>query len=114
MGNNQKKSAATLAQELTEKLESPVKVIGEGEIESVGLVTGGAADIIQQASCEGLDAYITGEGANHHYHEAVEGNCILIFAGHYATETGGVKAVGGHLKQKFGITTEFLDYPTGL
>ena len=113
-GNIQKKSAATLAQELTEKLESPVKVIGEGEIESVGLVTGGAADIIQQASCEGLDAYITGEGANHHYHEAVEGNCILIFAGHYATETGGVKAVGGHLKQKFGITTEFLDYPTGL
>ncbi|MBT3924005.1 MAG: Nif3-like dinuclear metal center hexameric protein [Nitrospina sp.] len=109
-----KKSAEGLAQELAEKLGSSVKVIGEGEIETVGLVTGGAADIIQQASREGLDAYITGEGANHHYHEAIENHCIMIFAGHYATETGGVKSVGGHLEQKFGVTTEFLDYPTGL
>ena len=89
-------------------------MIGAGEIESVGLVTGGAADIVQQASSEGLDAYITGEGANHHYHEAIEGKCVLIFAGHYATETGGVKSVGQHLEQKFQIATEFLDYPTGL
>lgn len=113
-GTIEKKSAEILAHELTEKLGSPVKVIGAGEIESVGLVTGGAADIVQQASSEGLDAYITGEGANHHYHEAIEGKCVLIFAGHYATETGGVKSVGQHLEQKFQIATEFLDYPTGL
>ena len=113
-GTVHKKSAEELAHELQEKLGSSVKVIGEGEIETVGLVTGGAADIVQQASCEGLDAYITGEGANHHYHEAIEGNCILLFAGHYATETGGVKSVGLHLEQKFGIASEFLDYPTGL
>ena len=113
-GTINKKSAEALAQELAEKLGSSVKLIGEGEVESVGLVTGGAADIVGQASSEGLNAYITGEGANHHYHEAIEGNCILIFAGHYATETGGVKAVGDHLAQKFGITCEFIDYPTGL
>jgi len=113
-GTINKKSADILAQELAEKLGSSVKVIGEGEIESIGLVTGGAADIVRQASQEGLDAYITGEGANHHYHEAIESQCVLIFAGHYATETGGVKAVGRHLEQKFQIATEFLDYPTGL
>ncbi|MBC8288159.1 MAG: Nif3-like dinuclear metal center hexameric protein [Nitrospinae bacterium] len=113
-GTIKKTSAETLAQELAEKLGSPVKVIGAGDIESVGLVTGGAADIVQQASREGLDAYITGEGANHHYHEAIEGKCVLVFAGHYATETGGVKSVGLHLEQKFQIATEFLDYPTGL
>jgi dinuclear metal center YbgI/SA1388 family protein len=113
-GTVEKISADILAKELTEKLGSSVKVIGTGEIESVGLVTGGAADIIQQASREGLDAYITGEGTNHHYHEAIEGGCVLFFAGHYATETGGVKSVGQHLEQKFQITTEFLDYPTGL
>ena len=66
----------------------------------MGLVTGGAAEIVEQASREGLSAYITGEGANHHYHEAIEGHCVLIFAGHYATETGGVKAVGNHLDTK--------------
>ena len=113
-GTINKISAETLSQHLTEKLGSPVKVIGVGDIQSIGLVTGGAADIVQQASSEGLDAFITGEGANHHYHEAIEGKCILIFAGHYATETGGVKSVGLHLEQKFQIVTEFLDYPTGL
>ncbi len=113
-GTLKKKSARTLAQELETKLGSSVKLIGEGDIETVGLVTGGAADIVRQASQENLDAYITGEGANHHYHEAIEGGCILLLAGHYATETGGVKAVGKHLEQKFGIATEFLDYPTGL
>jgi len=77
-------------------------------------VSGGAGDILCQAIREGLDGYITGEGANHHFHEAVEGNCVLFLAGHYATETGGVKAVGRHLEQKFQIQTEFLDYPTGM
>jgi dinuclear metal center YbgI/SA1388 family protein len=113
-GTIKKISAENLTQKLSEKLRSPIKLIGEGEIESIGLVTGGAGEIIQQASREGLDAYITGEGANQHYHEAIEGNCILIFAGHYATETGGVKSVGSHLQDKFGVATEFLDYPTGL
>lgn len=107
-------SAESLGNILEEKLGSPVKIIGQGEVKTVGLVTGGAADIVKQASKEGLDCYITGEGANHHYHEAIEGNCILIFAGHYATETGGVKSVGKHLKEKFSLDSEFLHYPTGL
>ena len=107
-------SVDKLAKVLEQKLEFQVKVIGKGEVKTVGLVTGGAADIVRQAIDVGLDCYITGEGANHHFHEATEGNCILIFAGHYATETGGVKSVGKHLQEKFGITSEFLHYPTGL
>ena len=107
-------STEKLAELLEEKLDSKVKVIGKGEVKTVGLVTGGAADIVRQAIQEGLDCYITGEGANHHFHEATEGNCILIFAGHYATETGGVKSIGKHLQEKFGIASEFLHYPTGL
>ena len=107
-------SAEKLGEVLEQKLDSQVKVIGKGEVKTVGLVTGGAADIVRQAIQEGLDCYITGEGANHHFHEATEGNCILIFAGHYATETGGVKSVGKHLQEKFGIASEFLHYPTGL
>lgn len=106
--------AENLAEVLQQKLGSQVKVIGQGEVKTVGLVTGGAADIVRQAIHEKLDCYITGEGANHHFHEAIEGNCILIFAGHYATETGGVKSVGKHLEQKFRLSTEFLHYPTGL
>lgn len=109
-----RKSAAQLGQQLEEVLKSSVKVIGENEVETLGIVTGGAGDLVAQASSEGLDCYLTGEGANQHFHEAIEGGCALIFAGHYATETGGVQAVGAHLKQKFDIDIEFLDYPTGL
>jgi len=107
-------SVENLAKKLKKKLGSRIKVIGEGEINTIGLVTGGAGDIVKQAIQERLDCFITGEGSNHHFHEAIEGNCILIFAGHYATEMGGVKLVGNHLKETFGIYSEFLHYPTGL
>ena len=107
-------SAEELGAKLEDKLGSPVKVIGSGEVQTLGVVSGGAADILSQAAVAGLDAYLTGEGSNHHYHEALENECVLILAGHYATETGGVKAVGKHLEKQFGIKTEFIDYPTGI
>lgn len=113
-GKVKRQSAEQLGRTLEQQLGALVKVIGDGEVERVGLVTGGAGDIVGQAVKEELDCYITGEGANHQYHEAIEGGCVLMFAGHYATETGGVQAVGKHLKQQFGLETEFLDYPTGL
>ena len=108
------RSAASLGERLEEHLGNSVKVIGEGDIETVGLVTGGAGDILRQAVSEKLDCYITGEAAHHYYHEAVEGGCVLILAGHYATETGGVLSVGRHLEEKFALEVEFLPYPTGL
>jgi putative NIF3 family GTP cyclohydrolase 1 type 2 len=107
-------SAEALGIKLEAKIGSSVKVIGSGEVKTLGLVSGGAADILRQAAAEGLDAYLTGEGSNHHFHEAIENDCVLLLAGHYATETGGVKAVGKHLEEQFGIQTEFLDYPTGM
>jgi len=107
-------SAEGLRLKLESKLGSSIKVIGSGEIRTLGVVSGAAADILAQAVDDGLDAYLTGEGSNHHYHESIESECVLILAGHYATETGGVKAVGNHLEEKFGIKTEFLDYPTGI
>ena len=107
-------SAEKLGEKIEGKLGSPAKVIGSGEVRTLGIVSGGAADILSQAAADDLDAYLTGEGANHHYHEAIESRCVLILAGHYGTETGGVKAVGKHLEEQFGIKTEFLDYPTGM
>jgi dinuclear metal center YbgI/SA1388 family protein len=113
-GKIDRQTGAALGKILEKKLGAPPQVIGEGELETVGVVTGGAGDIVRQAVEENLDCYITGEGANHNFHEAMEGNCVLILAGHYATETGGAQSVGKHLSEKFGIEYEFLDYPTGL
>jgi putative NIF3 family GTP cyclohydrolase 1 type 2 len=38
----------------------------------------------------------------------------VLYGGHYATETFGVKALAAELSRKFGLPWTFLDYPTGL
>ncbi len=80
----------------------------------VGVITGGAGDRIGAAHEAGLDTYLTGEGAHHTYFDAMELGVNAIYAGHYATETVGVKALAAHLAARFGIPWEFHDHPTGL
>jgi putative NIF3 family GTP cyclohydrolase 1 type 2 len=67
-----------------------------------------------QAATEGLDAYVTGETSHASYHEAVERGLNMFFAGHYATETLGVKALARHVEDEFDLETVFLDIPTGM
>ncbi len=87
---------------------------GPGHVRRVGIVTGGAASLIEQAHEEGLDTFITGEGAHHTHHQATELGLNVIYAGHYATETFGVRALAERLAGRFGLEWTFLDQPTGL
>lgn len=87
---------------------------GPAEVRRVGVITGGAGDRIRAAAQAGLDAYLTGEGPHHTFFDATELGVNAIFAGHYATETIGVKALAEHLSTRFGIPWEFHDHPTGL
>jgi putative NIF3 family GTP cyclohydrolase 1 type 2 len=80
----------------------------------VGIVSGGAAGEIGKAAALGLDTYITGEASHSHYWEPAEHQINVIYAGHYATETVGIKALGAHLRDRFDLEVEFLDFPTGL
>ncbi len=80
----------------------------------IGIITGGAGGRIGNAAAAGLDTYITGEGAHHTYFDAMEFGVNVIYAGHYATETLGVKALAEHLSGKYGIPWEFHDHPTGM
>jgi len=57
---------------------------------------------------------VTGEPSHSHFHYAAEYGLNVIFGGHYATETLGLKALARHLSEKFGLETVFLDVPTGL
>lgn len=86
---------------------------GPAHIRRLGIVTGGASSLIGQAHREGLDTFITGEGAHHTFHEATELGLNVIYAGHYATETFGVRAVADRLADRFGLESVFLDHPTG-
>lgn len=102
---------------LVEALERPpIRVLdyGPAEIERVGCVSGGAASMMDQAAEAGLDAYITGETNHASFHQAVEQKLNVLFAGHYATETLGVKALARHLEEQFDLDTVFLDIPTGM
>lgn len=87
---------------------------GPTHVRRIGIVTGGAGDMVGQAAAEGLDTFITGEGSHHTYHEATELGVNLIYAGHYATETFGVRALAERVAGEFDLDWDFLDLPTGL
>jgi dinuclear metal center YbgI/SA1388 family protein len=80
----------------------------------IGVVTGGAGDGLKLAADEGVDTFITGEGPHWTYALAEELGVNVLYGGHYATETFGVKALAAHLAGKFRMPWVFLDHPTGL
>ncbi len=87
---------------------------GPKTIQRFGVVSGGGLMMIEQAVDSGLDGLITGETEHKYYWTAKEAGIHVLFGGHYATETLGVKAVGEKLKKEFNLDTVFLDLPTGL
>jgi dinuclear metal center YbgI/SA1388 family protein len=95
--------------------ENPLVIPGGKEIcRRIGVITGGAGDLLQKAASEGVDTFITGEGPHWTYALAEELGLNVFYGGHYATETFGVKALAAELSRKFKVPWEFLDHPTGL
>ncbi len=90
-----------------------VLAFGPDEIRSVAIVSGAAADLVAEAAGSGVDAFVTGETSHVAWHHARELRVNVFFAGHYATETLGVRALGDHLSKEFGLDVVFLDAPTG-
>jgi dinuclear metal center YbgI/SA1388 family protein len=80
----------------------------------IGVVTGGAGGKLKLAVDEGVDTFVTGEGPHWTYALAEELGVNILYGGHYATETFGVKALATHLAKKFRLPWTFLDHPTGL
>ncbi|HIF37736.1 MAG TPA: Nif3-like dinuclear metal center hexameric protein [Gemmatimonadetes bacterium] len=93
--------------------ESRLVAGGQKITRKVGVVTGSAGNMVRQAAENGVDTLITGEGSHPNYNEAMEFGVNVIYAGHYATETWGVRALGQHLGERFGLGMEFIDVPTG-
>ena len=87
---------------------------GPPTIRKVLVVTGGAGGEVAQAAALGADAFVTGEGPHWSYTAAEEAGINLFYAGHYATETFGVKAVAAWISGKTRLPWSFLDHPTGL
>ncbi len=87
---------------------------GDEVCRRIGVVTGGAGDDLKKAAAEGVDTFITGEGQHWTYALAEDLGVNVLYGGHYATETFGVKALAAQLSKKFRVPWSFLDHPTGL
>lgn len=86
---------------------------GPERIETMAIVTGSGGDYFSEAVDAGVDAFLTGEAPARIYHQAREAGIHVYLAGHYATETFGVRALADLLDDWVDETT-FIDAPTGL
>jgi dinuclear metal center YbgI/SA1388 family protein len=105
-----------LARRLANVTKQEAKVLPGGPkvCRRIGVVTGGAGAEVKLAASEGVDTFITGEGPHWTYALAEELGVNVLYGGHYATETFGVKALAAHLAKKFRLPWTFIDHPTGL
>ncbi|MFL5579420.1 MAG: Nif3-like dinuclear metal center hexameric protein, partial [Gemmatimonadaceae bacterium] len=81
-----------------------------------GVCTGSGAspETLAEAAALGLDTLVVGEGPHYTAVAAEETGLVVIYAGHYATETLGVRALAGYVEREFGVPWEFVAAPTGL
>ena len=75
---------------------------GPPEVRRLAIVSGGAASRLGAAVAEGYDAFLTGEPKENVMADAREAGIHFIGAGHYATETFGVRRLGDWLAAAFG------------
>ena len=109
-------SRSELVQRFENAVGSRVHVCAGGPetVRRIGIVTGGAGSEVAAMKALGIDTFLTGEGPHWSYTLAEELGVNVLYGGHYATETFGVKALAAHLSEKFGLPWEFVDHPTGL
>ena len=105
-----------LCHRLDDLLETRSRLIpgGPEHTGKVGIITGAGGSSIAEARQVGIDTFLTGEGAHHTYFDAIEWGLNVIYAGHYATETVGVKALAARVAERFGIPWEFFRQDTGM
>ena len=75
---------------------------------------GASSETLREAEAANIDTLITGEGPHHTAVEAPERGVVVIYAGHYATETLGVSAVAERIASETGLSWSFVSVPTGL
>ena len=87
---------------------------GDSTIRQVAVMTGGAGSQVPEIAGLGIDTFVTGEGPHWSFIEAEEKGLNVFYAGHYATETFGVRALGRLLTEKYGLDGSFIGRPRGL
>lgn len=101
---------------LNQQLNTNARVLAHGPstVQRVAILSGFGADHVAEVRALGADTYITGETSHAHFWAASDHGLNVIFGGHYATETVGVRALGEHLRGRFGLDVRFFDFPTSM
>ena len=100
---------------LSKKLDTVIVVLQKNvKVSEIGIMTGKGGDALLEAKEKGADMFLTGEREHSVYTKAVNNNIPLILAGHYATETLGVKALMGKIQKKYDIECKFMSSETPL
>ncbi|MEY2440604.1 MAG: hypothetical protein QOJ46_30 [bacterium] len=94
--------------ELTDR-EPLAFLSGPARVRKIGIVSGAGSNYLGDAIAAGHDAFLTGEPAERVMTQAAEEGIHFLAAGHYATETFGVRRLGELLAERFGIRHEFVD-----
>jgi len=107
-----------LAAKLSDSVGGPVVKSpgcdGASKPGTVGVITGGAGTEVEAIRRAGIDTFITGEGPHWSFPLADEIGLNVLHAGHYATETFGVKTIAAEVASRWSLPHAFADSPTGL
>ena len=100
------------AQRVRERVAPFLKTVffGAERVQKIGVVSGGACEMVDQAVCEGADLFLTGEPGLVGYTLAENLGTNMICAGHYATETWGVRALKKVIEKRFAVKTTEFDF----
>ncbi|CAN5763152.1 Nif3-like dinuclear metal center hexameric protein [soil metagenome] len=107
---------AELRERLSSTVQGHVQLLDGGPetVRSLAVVTGAGASFLSEAADRGVDTLVTGEAPHHARQDARELGVNVMLAGHYLTETWGIRAVAALLEKEFGLPWIFLDDPSGL
>ena len=105
-----------LVAEVNERLATQARLLAHGpaKVQKLAVVSGFGADRVSEARALGADTLLTGETSHANYWAAADHGMNVIFAGHYATETVGVRALGEQLAGQFELDVRFFDFPTAM
>jgi dinuclear metal center YbgI/SA1388 family protein len=79
-------------------------------VKRIGIVSGGGADMIAESKALGVDVFLTGEPSLQGYNLAENLKINAIFAGHYATELTGVRALANLVTRKLRLPSTVIDF----
>ncbi|MEW5816433.1 MAG: Nif3-like dinuclear metal center hexameric protein [Spirochaetota bacterium] len=99
---------------MQDQARTTVLPFGPEKIRTAGVISGGAPREVEQAIMENLDLFVTGDASHEIYHQCQEARINVIFGGHYNTEVWGVRQLSEKIKADTGLTTTFINVPTGL